>query len=541
MPSKLDIPFNVELLDLTPQKLQGLKPIRVLDSFDGASGNFHEDGLFSVSIFGRVGDEARMRRYSYIDIKVRVFHPIIFRTLVDLKQMYKGIIAGTDYAVFDEGLKDFVRSDAIHGKTGFAFFVANWEKIQFGDTKSVSREHNIKLIDKYKRHAMTDKVIVMPAGLRDMEIGADGRHEEGEVNTFYRALLGIANTIDDVTIRHSVETINTARYAMQSKFNQLYDMIEDMVAGRRKMVQNRWTARRIFNGTRNVITAMDTSTPVLGAPGQIGFNNTGIGLYQMMKAVLPVTRYLLRNGFLSKVFPSADQPARLVDKKTYKAKSVMLKPAYYDRYMTDEGIEKVITQFSSEDTRHRYLEIEGHYLGLIYKGPDNTFRFVQDIDEVPATRSTKDVYPITFCELLYLSTYQNLNKYPLFPTRYPVTGMGSIYPSLAFVKTTVKVEARRQLSESWEPMDDNHVAYQFPVRGSAFINSLIPHSSKLGRLGADFDGDTASGNALYTDEAVKEVNAFLSSRKAYLDVNGRFLSATDTDTVKLVLHNLTGD
>lgn len=30
------IPFNVSLLQLTPAKLQGLKPVRVLDIFDGA-------------------------------------------------------------------------------------------------------------------------------------------------------------------------------------------------------------------------------------------------------------------------------------------------------------------------------------------------------------------------------------------------------------------------------------------------------------------------------------------------------------------------
>jgi hypothetical protein len=135
----------------------------------------------------------------------------------------------------------------------------------------------------------------------------------------------------------------------------------------------------------------------------------------------------------------------------------------------------------------------------------------------------------------------NLNQYPLFVTRYPVTGMGSIYPSKVFCKTTIQVEVRRELGPTWEPLAETHTAYQFPIRGGAFVNSLIPHSAKLERLGADFDGDTCSGNALYSDESIKEVDNFLASRRAYVDTSGRFLSTTNVATVQLVLHNLTGD
>jgi hypothetical protein len=208
--------------------------------------------------------------------------------------------------------------------------------------------------------------------------------------------------------------------------------------------------------------------------------------------------------------------------------------------MTDEGIEKVISAFADEGVRHKPLEIEGHYVGLIYKGPDNTFRLMQDIDELPKDRDRMNVHPLTFCELLYLSCYLNLNKYPLFVTRYPVTGVGSIYPSKMFVKTTIKSEVRRELNENWEPLDDRHVAHSFPVAGGAFVNSLVPHSAKLARLGADFDGDTASGNATYSDEAIQEVDEYLNTKKAYVGTDGRFTSSVNVSTVQLVLHNLTG-
>jgi hypothetical protein len=37
MAERLDIPFNLELLDLTPHKLQQLRPVKVLDSFESGS------------------------------------------------------------------------------------------------------------------------------------------------------------------------------------------------------------------------------------------------------------------------------------------------------------------------------------------------------------------------------------------------------------------------------------------------------------------------------------------------------------------------
>lgn len=534
------VPFNVSLLELTPQKLQGVKPVRVLDIFDGAGSNFHEDGLFSVSIFGKVGDERRAQRFSYIDIRIPVFHPVVFRSLVGLKRLYGGIMAGTEYAVWDPLTNDFERSDQLNGQTGFAFFVSKWKDIVFEETKSVMREQNILLIKKYKDKAMTSKVIVMPAGLRDVEITADGRVQKDEINNFYSSLLGVSNTISDAAVRSNPEMLNTSRYRLQVTFNDLYGTIEAMIEGKKKLLMGKWASRRIQNGTRNVITAMDTSTPYLGAPGSVGFNSTVIGLYQLMKALMPIARYHIRNGFLQKVFASADAPAMLVNKKTLKAEPVQLKTQYFDRWMTDEGIEKVITAFSEENLRLKPLEIEGRYMGLVYAGPDGTFKLLQDIDEVPEGRSKADVHPMTFVELLYLSTYHVLNRYPIFVTRYPVTGVGSIYPSKCYAKTTIKSERRAELNDQWQPMGEDRVAYEFPTSGP-FVNSLVPHSAKLSRLGADFDGDTASGNVTYSDEAIKEVDTYLSKKRAYVGTDGKFTSSVAVSTVNLVLHNLTGD
>lgn len=537
--SRLDVPFNISILVLTPAKLEGVRPVTSTDLFDGQTREFHPEGMFSTVTFGRVGDELRQSRYSYIDVRIPIFHPVVFRALTDLKRLYAGIISGTEYAIWDPEVKDFEKATSMNGKTGFQFFLQYWKQIEFAETKSASREQNILLIKKYADVALTSKVIVMPAGLRELEMDG-GRVMMDDINTHYRKLLSTSQQLSDSAVRNNPETLNTARWVLQNAFNQLYDYIESLIKGKKKLLLSGWASRAVFNSTRNVITAMDTTLPELDAPGYPDMNTTVAGLYQSAKAALPVSIYSLKTGFLAKVFTHVSQAAVLVNAKTLKREEVRLKPSYFDRFMTDEGLEKTITSYGVEDIRHKALMIEGRYLGLIYKGPDGTYRFMQDIDELPEGRLKEDVHPITFTELLYLSIQGRVNGLPALVTRYPITGVGSIYPSRLMVQPTVKYEVRRELDEHWQPLEDEkHVARHFPITESAFINSIVIHSSRLAGMGADFDGDTSSLTVLYSDESIKEVEEFLDSTKAYVGTDGNFIASFDTDTVGFVFHNLT--
>ena len=513
--------------------------MRVLDIFEGGTLDFHPDGLFSTLIFGRVGDERRDARFSYIDIKVSVMHPIFFALLTKMKRLYGDILSGTGYAKWDPEVKDFVKaSSAGGGQTGYAFFISHWLDIDFQGTKSIRRDQGIQLIEKYKHQAMTDKIIVLPAGLRELEIDEYNRRTEDEINPLYRRILALSNTIHAQTVQVAVETVDIQRYQLQLAFNAVYDQLTSLIEGKKKLLLGKWASRRIFNGTRNVITAMEMATPYVGGKGAPGFNHTVIGLYQYLKASLPVSMFQIRQ-FLTPMFPDINSAARLVDKKTLQAVEIVLASKYYDQWMTNAGIEKIISMFSEETVRDKPLEIDGKYLALIYKGPDGTFRVMHSIDELPPTRSKEHVHPMTFAELLYLSVYEKAGTYPMTVTRYPITGIGSIYPSKTYLKVTLKSEKRVRLDENWQPMSEDHTAFEFPLAGN-YVNSLIPHPSRLGNLGADYDGDTASGNVLYSEEAIAECERFFQTRRAYVGTNGQFINRTGVYTVDLVLANMTG-
>lgn len=533
------LPFNIDLLILTNETLKGIEPIQVLDLFSGSTRNFHPQGLFSTEIFGKVGDERRNRRFSYIDLRIKIFHPVIYKALCDMKHLYGELMAGAAYATWDDEAKDFVKCSPAEGDTGFAYFVKYFPEIQFEQRASDKREFNIKMVEKYRDNCLMDKLIVMPAGLRDYEVDENGKPTENEINTYYRKAFSYASLVSEISMKLNPDSVDITRYSIQLAVNTIYDYIKNLLEGKKKLILGRWAARRIYNGTRNVITSLNNDTDHLESPVSVSCNQTVLGLYQYMKSILPVAIHHLRDGFLNQVFVGPNSPAYLVNKKTLKKELVHINPAYYDEWMTDEGLEKVITRFGEVDLRHSVLEVENHYMGLLYRGPDKTFRIFQDIDEVPEGRSKKDVKPLTFVELMYISVFHDANTMPCFATRYPVISYGGIYPSYVYLKSTVKGEVRESLGVNWEKT--GVVANQFPIHGEQFMNSMSPHPTHLARLGADFDGDTMSANIAYSVEAKKEVQKLLNSRKYYVGTDGKMNFSADTDTIGYVLANITGD
>jgi hypothetical protein len=538
---KIAMPFNISLLDLTPEKLKGLGQVAALDHFDGATSDFHPQGLFSTKIFSRVGDDMRSLRFGYIDIKATIFHPLVFFSLIKLKRMYGEIMSGKAWAVWDDEKKDFERGKPGEGaRTGYAFFVEHWRDIVYTDSASNRRQQQIELINKHQDIAMTSKIVVMPAGLRDLEIDEFGRKSEDEVNKIYRQLIALSNIVVQTSLVTNPEVVDKARYDMQMRFCELYDHIESLIKGKKKLFLGKVASRRIFNGTRNVITSMNTAVTQLGKKGTPNVNSTIIGLYQYLQATLPVSTAQTMI-FLQKMFPDINAAAKLVDPKTLRVTDVFLHNRYYDKWATTEGVEKVISSFKEEDLRNMPLMIDGYYLGLIYLGPDGTFKVMQSIDELPKTRLAEHVRPLTLTDVLYLSVYRHFSKYPIFVTRYPVTGVGSIYPSNTHLRVTVDFVERKMLSNEWLDAGEEYVAHEYPIKGSAFVNSLIPHSRHLGKLNADFDGDTVSGNIAYSDEAIEETNAFFKTKRAYIGTDGKIIYSCAVSTVELVVYNLTGE
>lgn len=534
------LPTELWIMDTSEKRLQGLRPVTSLDIHDGLSSNFHDDGLYSTLIFGRVGTEDRDRSFSYIDVKTTIMHPKMYKDVCALKGLYKGILNGREMARWDPELKDFVAEPGSTGKTGYSFFMDHFKDIVFKVNKSPARSQRIEFVNKWRHMAMTQKVLVIPAGLRDFEVDASGRSTKNEINDLYYTILSISNTIP-VTADMNSPALNIARNSLTQVFLEIYTMIELIISPKKGFMLNKWGSRRVTHGTRNVLTVMDTSSAVLGEKNAPSFSSTVLGLFQTIKALTPLTIYSLRTAYLGNIFSEGESSIPLIDKRSLRQEFINIHPETRSIWTTKEGLLHVINSYVTPEARHRPIEIEGRWLALIYKGPDMTFKVFNDIRELPDGFDKKLVTPITLVELLYLSGYKIWNDYYVSVTRYPITGIDSNYPSSIYCKTTTIGEVRTELDDRWRPMEDDKPALEFPRADiAAFVDAMAPHGSRLLGLTADFDGDTGSGTGLMTDEALAENKRFLATRTAWVSANGSLRASANYDTIELTVLNLTG-
>lgn len=187
-------PFNLDLLLLRDADIKNVPTIEVMDIFDGLSKNFHPMGLFSVEFFGKVGEEKRNRMLAIFNMGVDIFHPLEYKTLCDMRELYGAIMGGKAYGKWNPQLKDFDKATAIDGETGFAFFIKHYPEMEFEDRGSTKREFGIKFLAKYKKSPLFNRLIVLPAGLRDYVVDEVGKPSEDEINGLYRKVMAVSTS-----------------------------------------------------------------------------------------------------------------------------------------------------------------------------------------------------------------------------------------------------------------------------------------------------------------------------------------------------------
>ena len=481
--------MNLRIFAPTPAKLAGILQVKVLDIKEGMSDALHPEGLYSEEIFGRVGSDERLNRFGYFDLKLSIFHPLVYRKLCQLRSVYDKILNSKAYAVWDDDAKDFtvVPADTPKAETGYSFFIRHWKKIDFTHNKSLTRDLRIALVTKYKNQAVTDKLLVMPAGMRDYDVDDSGRFIEDEINEYYRKVLATSFTLPSEPSHAELPYYDNPRRSMQTGFNDIYDYISRTLYGKKGFIQHKWGRRRIMNGTRNVLSAMDTTAAVFDSPNSLTINDTLLGLYQTVKSILPKAIYSLRMFLAPNISDANTGYAQLIDPKTLKQTSVRLSIDSLDLWSTSEGLEQIINKFEKPYKRQKQVMIDGHFLALVYRD-ERHFRILRDIEELPEGWDQKRVRPITYTEMLYLCNYSGWYQHYTYVTRYPIAGLESMYPSRIYTKTTMRSTTLRELGPDWKPLEgDEFIAREYPSRepDAVFFDSMSPHPSREAGLTAD--------------------------------------------------------
>lgn len=524
------LPFNITFLSNQKKRLETLLPVTSMDIYD-TEGNYHPQGLYSTAIFGNLGDHKRQVKMSYIDMRAHVLHPKMFLELTRLKGLYKSIMSGQAHAIWNPKLKDFERCDLFEGDTGYHFFMSHLEELKLQRNKSPQRDLRIDMVEKQKDNRTYRYMMVLPAGLRDIRKADNGQDEEDELAKMYRSVITTANTISAQNA--TGKQLDGPRWSLQMRFNEIYFALEKVISNRKRgMLLEKYAARNLYGGTRNVITGMDPSHDRLHHPSNPTVSDSVLGLHQSLIGTIDLSIYLLKNGPMRELIDALPGNVHVVDKKTLKSKVISPSIKTRDKWGTIEGLEKVLMSFENAELRDNPVLIDGEIVALIYRD-GTTFFILHDIDELPEGYDRKLVKPITWGELLFVSCHEIQNRAMVWVTRYPILTDGSTYPSTFKLKTTAD-------SESLVDGKTGRMLYEFPAVDRVWFDSAQVHVSRVKDLGADYDGDKCSFNFITSKEAVASDRKYLESKEQFISSSGGLRFGVKNHIAFMALHNLTG-
>jgi len=484
--------------------------------------NLNDDGLYSLEIFGKLGSKERDRTEAYIDLKLPIFNPTYLKALIQIKSLYQGILRGAEYGVWDNELKDFIKSNILEGETGFSTFVKQFPHIKFSLTGSYRRGQRVELTNQNRGKALTDKIIVIPAGLRDIQFQDSGSPTESELSELYRALMFRVRVILAGRNDPNNPLYDDVRWGVQNAFNEVDKYLFGLLEGKGGMLQRRMSTRGVHGGTRNVITARKVSRAQLDLDDGVDPNSVDMGLYQALLNFQYVCINAMLTKYLDRIFTAGSQTAKLVNTKTLEFEYVEVQSQLVEKWTTADGIMKLFNGFGNPNLRDKPVVIDWHYLALIYDDGKDVC-VLHDINDLPKDKDRKKVKPITYQELFYLSCHQAISEQISQQTRYPIIGIGSIFPAKVNLITTAESSARviREPIE-WQELE---TCKRFPTRVDvpSFFDAMSVDPSRESMLDSDHDGDQLNSNSSMAEDSKNEAHDLFGRREYYISGTGRFL------------------
>lgn len=483
-------PTKLTLLDPKTIIPGVFKEVTSTDAFEGMTQNLNDEGLYSLEIFGKMGSKERDRTEAYIGTKLELFNPTYLKSLIQIKSLYQGIVKGSEYATWDEDSQDFIKSNLLDGETGFSFFMRHFEQLKPKLTESYKREKKVELVNDFRSIALTDKVLVTPAGIRDIQFQPNGAPTEPEITDLYRKLIFRTRVVSIGNKRDGDNPLyDNVRWGLQSSFNDIDQHYFGLLEGKGGLLQRRLSTRGVVSGTRNVITARKVSRAELFGYDGVSPNSSDMGLYQALLNFQYVCLNAMLVGPISNVFTTGSQSAKLVNKKTLGYEYVEVLPSTVEKWSTVEGISKLFNGFINFHVRPKPIIINDHYLMLVYDDGKDVL-ILHDINDLPEGKSRSHVKPITYNELYYLSCQKVIGEQLSQQTRYPITGIGSTIPVEINLKTTNDAKPRNIRNLDWEIID---TCKAYPERADKglpdYFDAMSVDPSREAGYGSDHDGD----------------------------------------------------
>lgn len=358
----------------------------VKDSINFNSDNTPTDeGLFSFTLFGQAGSDARRNNWGYINLNKHFLHPVMYKMLKEMdRKIEKCIMNQGKFIINSKGLLE----ESEEGESGITFIYDNFDNIVFRETGSRRRTERQVMLKKMGRDKIfIDKWLVIPCFYRDYKVPTkENTRVEAvdEINDLYGKLLRLASNISDDEI-FAFSGVNTEAQ-IQNILNDIYKMLTSGLAKKTGLIHQGLLGKSIDYATRSVISAPRHNVQRWDED-PIRFGYTGIPLSQLCVLFFP---------FFVKYIQDMIEPY----KEELEQKNVNV-----DEEFSEEKIVKIIN--------------------LFFKAPDMRFKEfkVHDVkgNEVSVDMFTEDLgRPFSITDLLYIAAVDVTADKHVYLTRYPI-------------------------------------------------------------------------------------------------------------------------
>lgn len=471
-------------------------------------------GLFSTEIFGRPGSDDRKNKFGYVELNAKFVHPVYYKLLTSMNKKIQDLLLSKKYFKVENG--ELVE-DYENGETGPSYFYSIYKQLKFNDTGTDRRSTYLDLLDKTPEEEMfVDKWLIIPPYLRDFNSSTTDPNEikaVDEVNDMYAKLIRYSMSLD----KNSSGFMNAITEAnIQQLLFQIYEYFIFKLNKKTGMFHQDLLGKSVDYATRSVITA-----PRIAGKGYhkvpIKFGYVGIPLSQIIVLFFPF--------FINYIENYIEEHELELSKFVYKGKEIV--------------INNVKEQFSEKEIKR--------LMNLFIKSPESRFMplTVKDANkkEYPVNLYKKDLgRNFTLTDLFFIAAKDIVGDGPtgkhVYMTRYPIETYQNIFPNRIAILSTKKTKEQK-LEDRYLP--DYPVIYDdYVCDESMFIDSVRPHNSTLGSLGADYDGDTVSLRGVFTVEANLEADRLIFDKKNFFNMSGSSSREIGKEA-KLAIYCLTRD
>lgn len=491
--------------------------------FEDNGKSLAEDGLYSQSLFGTVGSVDRTKVFGYINLYDNLIHPRLYMYIVSLSAIYEKIMMSKAYVIFDKEKGDFVESDIIDGFTGYNYFMKHLPYIKFRETDSKIRKTKIKTLYRFikKGSYINDKLLVLPAGLREINVDKSGNVKEVDINDLYKKVI---NTSKLLKVMKGIEGNDKLVFKVQTAIQDVYTHLLSLLGGKGKKIQGEWASRSVEFKTRSVAVSTEDIIENLDETDidMVDVSKAGLALY--LKAIDPIAKHLLNKHFTRYIFKHNNDVATLINSDTMLPEEVELSSKIRDRWMTSDGMDGILNTMLDNNVKNEYVMLGNFYLAVLVDKGTSITRYL-DARDIPI-EDVKYVRPITYGELFYIAVYEKIGKLPGFIVRYPITEQGSLVLTKVGVSTTTKTRDVVYREIGIVPRDFKMINY--PNQDSNWINGLKVSFTRYSGLGLDFDGDDIGLVVSMSEEAIMDLNESMDSTVPYIGPDGKsMLSVSD--------------